>query len=485
MYRKPSKQTLLLRRIMTYVVMVVSIVVIVGLVLLFVLGYRFNSEKGLEQGALLQFNTQPTGALVTVDGVAVSARTPSKSTVLAGTHNVTMKRTGYEDWAKTVNLSAGTLTWLDYALLIPRNRPVETLAAYDSLADATAAPNNRTMLLQRKADTPDFDLVDLRSVQLKSTAVTLPADIYSQAGVEGVTHSFALKRWDNNGRFVLVNHGYADQTEWIVLDTQNPANSKNITRTLDVALSDVVFSGTSGNVFYGLADGTIRKLDLSADTLSRPLAMNVLSFELYDTNIISYIGTNAKDPAKFDAGLYQDGDDATHILKTVDSLDGLRIALTRYFNDDYVAISAGKEVSILKGTFPHGDQEATTLAAFDAFHFNEVATTMNFSDGGAYLFVQSGPVYGSFDIEHQRTAFANLGDAKIDQPLRWLDSSNLYADYDGQLTIREFDGLNGHTINTLSTGYDATLSPNGRFLYSIGKNTTGLPTLQRVKMILE
>ena len=55
MFRRLTKKQLLIRRIITYVVMILAVIVIVAGTILFILGYRLDSQKGrLEQGALVQ-----------------------------------------------------------------------------------------------------------------------------------------------------------------------------------------------------------------------------------------------------------------------------------------------------------------------------------------------------------------------------------------------------------------------------------------------
>ena len=69
MYRRPSKKQQLIRRSLVLIVMIISVLVIVAGVTLFVLGYRLDSINGrLQQGALVQFNSQPTGGRISIDG---------------------------------------------------------------------------------------------------------------------------------------------------------------------------------------------------------------------------------------------------------------------------------------------------------------------------------------------------------------------------------------------------------------------------------
>jgi hypothetical protein len=78
MFRRPSKKQLFIRRVITYSVMVLSVFVIVSGIILFILGYRVDSDRGrLEQGALVQFDSRPNGARVTIDGEALAGNTPT------------------------------------------------------------------------------------------------------------------------------------------------------------------------------------------------------------------------------------------------------------------------------------------------------------------------------------------------------------------------------------------------------------------------
>jgi len=482
MYRRPSKRVQLIRRIITYVLMVVSIVGIASAVLLFVLGYHLDSEKGLEQGALLQFNTLPTGATVTVDGTKLGSTTPNKSSVLTGSHTVTMTKSGYDTWIKTVNTPAGTLTWLDYVILIPKQLTSQTIATYASLSGMLASPDNKTIILQQHADQPVYELADLRSAQPKLSTLTVPAQAYTVATNADAPNTFVFQSWDANGRFVIVRHDYDNKVEWLVVDTQNSENTKNITNLLSVNVSEVRFAGTNGGVLFGLNDGTIRKIDLNARTLSGPLVSSVDGFDVYETNTITYTGTDEK--GQHQTGIYQDGDSQADVLKTVATADGLHIATTRYYNDNYVALSSDKEVTILKGNYPHSAGDTTSLQPFAHFTFTDTVQTMSFSPDGEYLTVQAGNTFESYDVEHMQAYGSAVKTTTAGAPLRWLSRAYLYTDADGVLSIREFDGTNIHAITKVATGYGATLSPNSRYLYSVGKTSAGELTLQRVTLLL-
>ena len=120
--RNVSKKRELATRIAVYSLMSTAVVAVVVLSLLYILGYRFDSSRHrVEQSGLVQFVTQPSGATVEVDGRALSQKTTAKESVSPGGHEFVMWREGYETWRKTLDIKAGTLTWLNYARLIPKS----------------------------------------------------------------------------------------------------------------------------------------------------------------------------------------------------------------------------------------------------------------------------------------------------------------------------------------------------------------------------
>ena len=273
MYRRPSKKKEIIRRTLVYTAMTLVVLVTVAGLIFLILGYRIDTDnRRVERSSLVQYKTIPSGASVKVDGKDLGIKTPSKSTVVEGVHKFEIGRDGYETWQKTLDIKAGTLTWLNYTRLVPKNRPVVSVANYPALQAGLGTYEGQAIALQPDAAVPSFRLVDVRDDDIKGSTITLPAILYSQAATPNVTHSFRMDSWDTSGRYLIVEHSYADKKEWLVVDTQDVNLSKNMTTLLDVDITRVVFSGTSGNILYALTGGDIRKLDLSAGTLSRPLA---------------------------------------------------------------------------------------------------------------------------------------------------------------------------------------------------------------------
>ena len=350
MYHRLPKKQKIIRLVTLYTSMVLTVAITVTIIVAVMLGFRFNSNSGnLEQNAFLQFDSTPSGATVMVGKKVVNSQTPNKTSIIAGRYEIVMMRDGYETWRKTVDVKSGILTWINYVLLIPNKLNIESLINFDTVTSTLTAPDNRRMLIQTDPASPTFDLVDISSDNIKSTKITIPEKSYSDSSIVETKHSFKIDRWDQGGRYVIVQHIFNNNTEWLVFDTQDVTQTKNITKLFDFDFSNIRFAG-SGNSLFAIDSKDLRKLDLSAGTISKLLVTNITSFELYDSNIITYIGTN--DVGEKIIGIYKDGNDNPYILRTIADLNIPTFVLTtNYFNEDYIVITEGKKVDILSGSY--------------------------------------------------------------------------------------------------------------------------------------
>src|SRR5665648_150648 len=148
MYHPPSKRRQILKRIIVYGLMTTTVIVFVTLTIFYMLGYRFDgTDNTIEQDGLVQFVSKPSNAEVKIDGQGGTSKTPSKTSVTSGEHNFEISRSGYATWQKRVTIKAGTLTWLNYARLVPIQRPVSAIASFSTLDDTLASPDNKEFAL--------------------------------------------------------------------------------------------------------------------------------------------------------------------------------------------------------------------------------------------------------------------------------------------------------------------------------------------------
>lgn len=488
MYKKSSKKRQRVRLFIVYSVMTLTVLLMASILILFLLGFRIDRDNGrIEQGGLLQFASTPSGAAVEIDGKMINSSTPTKLTAFPGSHSIKMYKNQYEVWSKEISISAGALYWLDYARLVPNNRPIQNVKTYSALHNNIYSTDRKYCLVQQNPTDTSFELLDLRNDNVTSKLVSLPETAISslkQPKMSG--YAIYLMSWDKGNRYVLLKVESPNAKEWIVLDTRNPEESKNISLSLSVGLDQVSFSGTSGKIFYALSSGELRKLDLDSGTISRSYYSNVSSFEMFNSSTLSFEATKSDASGNYKlVGIFRDGDQSPHIIRQVDSSVGrLKIALGQYANRDYVAVLESNKVSILRGSFPPSDSLTNdSLENFAQFNVTDGSSYIKFSPGGDYLTVSSTTDISTFEIEHQKNYNFKSELSGLDK-ITWLDDNYIYGYNADQLFIQEFDGSNFTKLNTALKNYPAALSHNQVYIYSTGKIDSGY-SINRIKMILD
>lgn len=489
MYHQPSKRKQLIQRVAIYSVMSTAVVVLVAILVFFMLGYQINQKQGtIEQGGLVQFNTSPAGANVVIDGKSLGTRTASRKTLSSGQHFISMEQTGYKAWQKSVEVLPGTVLWLTYARLVPNELKPTNVADFSTVTSTSAAPNRQQMAIKTDASLPQIQLADLTRDEVEVTPLELPATSYTAPAPEKA-QSFTIQEWDASSRYLLVKHLYDDdKVEWLVVDTDNVAETKNVTTLLGINPTKLVFRGNDSSIMYALVDGAVREVNLNAATLSGPMVSGVAEFSVYDSTTIAYV--SLPDPATGvrTVGYMTDGASKPRTLRTfTDAAEvPLHIAIGKYFSDYYVALGHGETVEIMKGSLPRSDAE--TPSAY------KVTSTMAIPNGvqslsirtsGRFVVAQSAGGYMTHDIELDKTSTTTMAGATVDsKEPTWIDPYTVWSDLDGSLRLYEFDGANQHTIMPVAPGFSATYSPNAKYMYAIAKSDDGKFHLSRVLMVL-
>ena len=469
--------------------MIVAILTLVTALVFVILGYRFNGDDGkIEQGGLVQFGSQPGGAAVTIDGVPFGARTSSKTTMTAGSHYVTMQRDGYQQWNKTVQVVPGSILWLTYARLIPTELPVSNVANFAAVSSSLASPNRESIALTTDASLPELQLVDITKTEPTSAPVTLPATLYT-APDAGKSQSFSLIEWDKDSRYVLIKHSIegVERPEWLLVDTRSVDQSKNVTKLFNIDAAELKFSNNTSQQLYALIAGDVRKLDVGAGTISRPLASNVTEFALYRSSGVTFV--TAPDPSskQRSVGYVLDGEAEPRVLRRFpDDGQPLHIAIDEYFSDTYVTIAHGATVTTARGAAPRTAAELDKMTVVSSMKLTAPATRLSIKTDGRFVVAEQPDAFAIYDLEIGRETVTPLKGAAATTatPLQWIDGYMPWSDRDGMLRLYEFDGANQRDIMPVVGGQAVVLSRNGTYLYSIGKSSETSYHLQRVRLIL-
>ncbi|HET9412333.1 MAG TPA: PEGA domain-containing protein [Candidatus Saccharimonadales bacterium] len=466
-----SKRAQLALRFFTYGVMTLATVVLTTLAIFYAMGYRFNqSSLEFEQGGLVQFRSLPEAATVVVDGVAQNFKTPGRANFPAGDHTIVMQLSGYRDWQRTVSLAPGQLLWLNYARLFPTSITTVPVKTFPSVTGMLPAPDHRWIVIQEKQDTPSFTLVDLAD-EKKPVLTTLTIPDAALPKKDGKIGTLSLVEWDLSSRYFIVRQQNAGVDQWLRVDRTNPNETINISDKFRLAITDIHFSGGNPNFVYVKTDDVLRKLDINANSASAALVVGVQQFSVYGDDTISYI---AKRPSADGTqtqqfvGLYRGNKEL--VLQAFPLNATVRIAFGQYDNHDFFAIHTGDgDVRVLRNPF----SENQGNAEFATFTTGKPVQWLKMSNNGRMVVAGVDDVMITYDLELGRSyrSILPFAGAANSQPLQWLDDYYLWSDSGERLRLLEFDGQNEREITTVAPGFSATLSPSGKTLFSIGKNT--------------
>lgn len=506
MYKKPTKGKEVRRLILIYSLMTLTVGLLVAVLVFIMLGYRFNGEQHrIIQTGLVQFNSTPEDAIVEIDRKRLSNRTPTKSVVAPGVHEFAMWQQGYETWWKELSINAGTITWLDYARLVPKDRPVEVVREFESLADLSFSPQGQFAIAHPNVMLPSWQLLDLRNPDdITQSTLAIPKTILSgypdpdedeaaddqAAAEEEVDHAYNVKEWDQSGRYLLVKHTYDKMSEWLLVDRENVEQTKNISEIVNLPIHSAQISGTNGNEVYVLTGGAVRLVNLSSGSLSRAFASNVQKFSVYGTDVITYVGTKGTNSSERVVGIVRKDDKKPTVLKTVQVGNDTPINVTtaRYYRQNYVVISVGSSVEIYSGDYPSGEESLkgeidSLMRPLAVFDFTRPITWLQMSGNGRFIIAQDAKGYVAYDLERKDLSDEITFQEPVTRKLNWIDNYNLWNEEDGQLVMREFDGANSHELLPASAQFGASLDDDEEYLYAADVTEDGA-TLQRIRMIL-
>lgn len=478
MYKSPSKRKQGLKLFITYGIMTAAVLFLVTSLVFVMLGYRFNKATStIEQGGLVQFNTRPTSASVTIGSAKLSDRTPSKITVNPGTYTVKMAKNGYHDWSKSVDVDAGQVLWLNYAQLVPTDIKTQVLAEYDDITNALASPNGDRYAVTTKPDVAQVSFIDVTSSTPKLSALEITPSILPK-GYKSLTPVI----WASDSNRLLIEVKHDRGKDWLLVDRRDSKKTVNLSAQYAADISEALFDPRSSDkVIIRTKSGEVRLIDTGSGVMSSVMASSVTYMTTYMKDALLVV--QQVSPSVQSVGYISFGSNVVRQLQSISNKDTTRVAGASYFRDPYISISNGTKLDVYRiNRLPSSSSsESISMTKLLTTEVSEPLLFLGARSAGRFVTAQHKHGLLTYDLELRRQSNTSFTTPTTSE-LRWLDRYHFYLTNGTSLERVEFDGGNPHVITKLSTSFDAISRENGKYIYAINKTADGKYQLQRSKM---
>lgn len=445
----------------------IAIGITIGTLVLVYQAYGFGLGKNgtVIQNGLAFFSSQPHPADIYINGVSKSAQTNTRLSLPAGIYDIQLKRDGYHDWQRRIELNGGSVEHFDYPFLIPKKLDTKIIQNYPATPTlATQSPDHRWLIVSQPNSSTNLSLFDIKNPDKASTTLALPAGIVSKAAA---SESWSLGEWADDNQHVILQHIYDGQTEFILVDRVEPTRSLNLNETLQASPTKLTLKDKKYDQYY-LYDAVEQSLKTAS--LKEPFLQTVLTrvaaYQSYGNNILLYVTDNGAAAGtvlvKLRAG------DQTYPIRSLAGGSSYLLNLTKYSGTFYVAAGAGTSDKVYIYKDPVGQRRRDAHQAVVPIQVLHVAQPnyVSFSSNAQFIVVQNGTRFGVYDIEN-KTGYNYTRTEPMDSPqahATWMDGNRLTYVSQGRLTVFDYDNTNRQTLGPASSAYLPVFAPNYKFV---------------------
>lgn len=453
-----------------YILIGISIAVVSLILLMQSYGYDFDRKTGqIFQNGLVFVGARPDGADIYINGDKKGG-TDARFSLPAGQYSFELKKDGYRGWKRTFGLEGGSLERLTYPFLFPEKLNTNDVHLYSSNPSfATGSPDRRWILVQQPGSSGSFDVFDARQTNPNPAVITLPEGLLAKPdGPE----SMALVEWSNNNRHVLLKHNYGSSFEFIMLDRENPAQSININKQLNLNPSRVTLRDKKQDQLYVYADSSkeLKSADLKSNQVASYLD-KVIAYKSYGSDIMLYISEGST-PGQVELKLKEK--DQIMPIRNYPAGTSYVLDLAKFDDNWFVAAGAASEglISIYKNPKDSSKDKNQLPLPKSVLKLDNPAY-VSFSTNTQFIAAQSGSKFAVYDVEKDRRYYYELPFLlEHSYQAKWMDSHHLVAVQNSLTYVFDYDGINMETLTPNQAGTDPFFDSDYAALYNLAPSVT-------------
>lgn len=467
-----QKRNRLIRVVLTEILMVLAIIPIVIILTLMAMGYRLSEDLNLEQSGLVQITSLPNGATVKVDEQE-RFKTDTSRMLASGEHVIELTKEGFDSWSKRIEVTPGFLLRVRYPRLFRLERVAESVIELGDLRWLSAAPS-RTKLLYQVGKGTMWQLANIRNDEVKTSVLDV-SDVVGLGEDGEFTATVKQIKWSWNSDAALVQISYADDTEWVLIDTRSNMPNRNLSKDFGLTIADAQFAGDSMERLYVLENGNLREINLSSNGITKVLLAGVESFNAERADV-GYVGSV---DGKRVVGVYHNGDAGGVEIAEIEPEVAAYVVTDEYYGEKIFSYTVGNRLAIYAAeSFPtYGADSKRIRLVMDANLEIAIDAPMVVNRTGEAILIRGGNNMVAVDLETYKYE-------KYEMPAvatRFIDDYLLYGVVDGELSVWDFDGLNKRSLAKNVLDFGAVISANNKWLYYVAE-VDGKVTLMREKI---
>jgi len=452
-----------------------SILVILGTIILVYAGqgYDLNTSTGrVIRNGLILVNSTPDDAAVSINGQIEPDLTPGSFPVPGGQYDIAIAKAGYRDWHKTVLVTGSEVEWLYYPLLVPSQLVTRNLSVFLRPQFVGLSPSgDRLLVRQSGRDDPVFNLINFSGGGVTNEqSLTLPDSLLTLGAGQNLG-VFDFEGWASDNRHILLTHTVGRQVEYIWLDSETVAESRNLSEDFDLALSDVRFIDGDSQRLYAVVNNDLRLIDLGRDTISTPIVRDLGRYVLYQDQIVVYV--REVESGGSELGLIE-GDDQPQLLRNLPLKPAnYRLEFAQFEDIFYLALLDLEQQRLSLTANPNLAELGTAQSPL-VFNLNG-AQSIAFSRNGQFISVQADERFITYDLDRKRrSSFKTDFKPAADVEAKWLDGFHLsMPDSQGLLRMFEFDGANSTGLLAVNANLEPIYNSGQNMLYTFSPAAQG------------
>jgi hypothetical protein len=459
-YLDPNKKKLNSTRLMIgYALLGIAISITTVIVVYLANGYYIDSDTGtVIQNGLIYIDSKPESAEVFLNGNKQRGSTDVRLVVPEGLYNIELKRDGYRQWSRQLQLEGGALRRLTYARMIPTVLDSEVALNLPSLPTMSSQSIDKRWLVLAFTDDPLLmRFIDLEASNLQLENLPLPLGLLNtkEAGV------WRVLDWADDNRTFLAEYKTAKTTEFVLIDRANAVNSKNLGSIFgEGTFSSVSLRNRKKDLLFvhNKATGALFRGNATTASLE-PYLNNVIEYTSFGNDSVLYVTGSNVDDSHVKAVL-KNGDEE-YVLRDINKDDTYLLEMSKLGNSLVMGIGSAAENRVIVYNDP--------INALKKNDFSEipVPTTvlrvespqeLTISADSSVILARSGNSFASHEFEADRS-YKFESETVLDNPqeLRWLDGQHFTVSIDGGMqVIMDFNGSNQFELvksTTLLGGY--------------------------------